>query len=207
MKQSDFVKIEKQLIDLLPEYSIKGSLLYTITRHKMLAGISFEGSSFNKETFFANYFVMPLARPTQHIYFNYGDRLRDGRGTDGWSINKEDLVEELREAIKNQVIPWVSTFESTKEAVRLIKHVASESRNFRIWETGAVMLASYGDTEGAILFSDRCLKACDISIPWHREIVEYLEKLKKACLASPPSLESLLDSWVQNNLLTLKLSS
>lgn len=207
MKTSDFVKIEKQLLDILPGYTIKGSLIYAPIEHRMLRGLSFEGSSFNKETFFVWYFVMPLALPTQYLYFSFGDRLRDHRGTDGWSVNQTDVIKELRDEVRNQALPWLAMFDSPVGAITLTKRLASESTNFRTWETAAGMLLTYGDIEGAIILIDRCLEVCDFSIPWHRDIAKYLDELKNACMESPQALETLLNSRTEQNLINLKLKT
>lgn len=205
MKKSDFTKIGKQLLDMLPRYVVKGDLVYVLAEHRLLGGMCFEGSSFNKETFFVNYFVMPLAKPTQFLYFNFGDRLRDRRGTDGWSATQSDLVEELRIAVKSQVIPWISTFESPREATALINKWANEVQNYRIWETGAVLLASYGDIDGAVVLVDRFFEVCDFSMPWHRNVAEQLNELKEACMESPQALETLLNLRTEQTLINLKL--
>lgn len=205
MKKSDFAKIGKQLLDLMPRYTVKGDLVYGLTDYRLLCGMSFEGSSFNKETFFVNYFVMPLAKPTQFLYFNFGDRLRDRRGTDGWSATQIDLIEELRIAVKSQFVPWISIFESPREATSLINKWADEAQNYRIWETGAVLLASYGDIGGAVVLIDRFFEVCDFSMPWHRYVAEHLDELKKACMESPQALETLLDSRAEKTLTHLKL--
>lgn len=205
MKKSDFTKIGKQLLDMLPRYTVKGDLVYVFAEHRLLGGMSFEGSSFNKETFFVNYFVMPLAKPTQFLYFNFGDRLRDRRGTDGWSVTQINLIEELRIAVMSQVVPWISTFESPREATSLINKWANEVQNYRIWETGAVLLASYGDIDGAVVLIDRFFEVCDFSMPWHRDVAEQLDELKKACMEGPQALETLLDSRTEQTLNNLKL--
>jgi hypothetical protein len=207
MKKIDFIKIGKQFLDLLPNYTINGDLIFTLTEHRVLRGFCFEGSAFNKETFFVNFFIMPLALPTQTLYFNCGNRLRDCQGADAWSTNQKDLIEELRNAVKNQAIPWFSTFDSPRETIFFIKKWVSESKNFRTWETGAALLASYADIEGALAFIDRCLEVCDLSILWHRDIAEQLKELKKACLDNPLALETLLDYWTKETLITLKLTA
>ena len=86
MTTKEFVSLEKRLLPELPGFAIKGPLMLIRPVECMLRGISFEGSSFDKTSFYVTMFVMPLCVPTNHLYLNFGSRVRRAEGGDRWSI-------------------------------------------------------------------------------------------------------------------------
>jgi hypothetical protein len=205
VKTKDFAKIGKGLLELLPAYSVKGSLVYSITTHNVLRGVSFEGSSFDRSSFYIWFFVMPLSLPTDTLYFNLGERLRDRQGGDRWDINQPDVLSEIKLQFENQAVPWLATFESAITAIDAVKKMSDIAPNVRSLEASAVLLASYGDTEGTQLLINRCLSMVDSLIAWQREVAEQLGKLSKACMESNQAVEGLLGSWSEKSSLIKKL--
>ena len=70
MTTKEFIALEKSLLPDLPDFAVKGPLMFIPPAERLLRGISFEGSSFDKTSFYVTVFVMPLCIPTKHLYFN-----------------------------------------------------------------------------------------------------------------------------------------
>jgi hypothetical protein len=105
MKTKDFVQLERQLIQDLPGYTVSGPMIVKCPIDQVLRGLSFEGSSFDANTFFVWFFFLPLCIPTTHLYFNFGQRLRNSNGGDAWHVNALDLLSDLRAAISQRPCP------------------------------------------------------------------------------------------------------
>jgi hypothetical protein len=108
----EFVSLEKSLLPEFPGFVIKGPLMFIPPAESLLRGISFEGSSFDKTSFYVTVFIMPLCVPMRFLYFNFGSRVRLRGGGDRWNAGMPNLVTELSHALKLQAVPFLSRVES-----------------------------------------------------------------------------------------------
>jgi hypothetical protein len=100
MTTKEFVALGKSLLPKLPGFAVKGSLMFIPPVECVLRGIHFDGSSFDKRSFSVTTFALPLCVPTNHLYLNFGTRVRHKGGGDRWSMRTPDLREELATALK-----------------------------------------------------------------------------------------------------------
>src|ERR1022692_1005569 len=108
MTTKQLVALETSLLPELPGFAIKGWLMLLHPLGSLLRGICFERSGFDKHAFYPNVFVMPLCVPTPHVTLNFGFRLRDQRGMDGWDIETPGVAGELLASIKAEAVPLQS---------------------------------------------------------------------------------------------------
>src|SRR5467141_254392 len=127
MKTTDFVGLERQLIQSMPGWAISGPMIVMCPSERVLRGIAFEGSSFDAKTFFVWFFFLPLCVPTKHLYFNFGGRLRTANGGDVWNTDTE-LLTHLRGAISDQALPYLSGVESLEGMIQKL-NLSSEAEN------------------------------------------------------------------------------
>ncbi len=101
MKSTYLRKLFKTyMAENLPDFSIKGHLIYHTEIDLILRGLSFEDSAFDANTFNIYVFVQPLFLPTQYLWFNFGERLHQltKKGTDKWwTISSQNEPQIMRE--------------------------------------------------------------------------------------------------------------
>jgi hypothetical protein len=168
----------------------------------VLRGISFEGSSFDKESFYATVFVLPLCVPTRHLYFNFGDRIRGVAGGDRWNGNAMDALLELRDAIKRDALPFLSRVESLHGFIELAQ--AFSMQNPHTSEAIAYAWARSGEVTRANEELNRLARLLDLKIPWQREMAERAGTLKVK-LANPADAQRQLEAWEAETLQNLGL--
>lgn len=75
----------------------------------LMQGIYFDDSSKNKDSVYIYFFVLPLFVPTEHLYFNYGARMKRSEGNEMWQYADafhEVFDNELENAVQSQALPY-----------------------------------------------------------------------------------------------------
>jgi len=203
MTRAEFVSLEKKLLPALSGFAIKGSLIFVPPVRTLLRGISFEGSSFDKASFYVNFFVMPLFVPTEHLYFNFGNRVRHRKGGDRWSREDPGLVEELGDALKQQALPF---FSRATDLVSFAELAASfSSRNPHTPNAIGFALARAGRGNQAIDVLDQVLTHLDLSVAWQHTIADLSRRLKTMLIEDPEKAQGQLETWENETVRNLGL--
>jgi hypothetical protein len=193
MTRAEFVSLEKKLLPVLPGFAIKGSLIFVPPVRKLLRGISFEGSSFDKASFYINFFVFPLCVPTEHLYFNFGNRVRKRNGGDRWSKEDPKLVEELRDALKQQALPFLSR---AKDLAGFAELAASfSSRNPHTATAIGFALARASRSNQAVEVLGQLQTQLDLSVEWQRAIGDLSKHLRAKLITDPEGAQQQLEAW------------
>ncbi|HET6324474.1 MAG TPA: hypothetical protein VFG04_07220 [Planctomycetaceae bacterium] len=192
MTTKEIVSLEKSLLPDLPSFAIKGPLMFVAPAEHLLRGISFEGSSFDKASFAVTTFVMPLCVPTNHLYLNFGNRVRHKGGGDRWTMGMPNLVAELGSALKLQAVPFLSRAESLLDFVEVAK---SFSGNPHTPKVIAFALARAGQTKQAVEVLDQLLSQLDLNVAWQREISDQAKALRSKLVTNPIEAQQQLDAW------------
>ncbi len=87
MTAKQFVALGKDLLQQLPIFAIKGKIMVLLPMEHFLRGISFDPSAFNRTSFSATAFIMPLFVPSPHLTLNFANRVRKREGGDRWDAN------------------------------------------------------------------------------------------------------------------------
>ena len=124
MRHRGFTALGKGLLPRMPGFAIKGSMIYASPVGCILRGLDFEGSSFDRNSFYATVFAMPLCVPTDHLYFNFGDRLQIANA-DRWDINSPSVHADLASAVEQQGVPFLRRAESLLGFVEVAKSKSS----------------------------------------------------------------------------------
>ncbi len=106
--------------------------MYALPLGHVLRGFCCDPSGFDKDRFAVYKFCLPLYVPTTHVYFTFGDRLRDDGGCDILCSMKDDsLVASLTAHMQCDGIPFLSSVTGPREminaAARLLKPWKSTS--------------------------------------------------------------------------------
>lgn len=200
-----FISLENSLLPALPGFGVKGRLMVLSPLNHLLRGINFEGSSFNKTSFYATMFVMPLCVPTKSLYFNFGRRIRRKENGDRWSTEMLNLVEELIDALTLQAVPFLSPVESLHDFVKLAKTFSIE--NPHTSKAIAFALARAGEDKQAISVIDQLLHRLDMKVPWQVEIGDMARDLMSKLIKDPAEAYKQLKMWEAETISNLGLDN
>lgn len=193
MKRAQFVALEKKLLPALPDFTIKGPLVFVSPAQSVLRGINFEGSSFDQESFSVSFFVMPLCVPTEHLYFNFGNRLRNKRGGDRWNKKMPNLVEELCTALTAQAVPFLSRAKTLVDFAEMAGSFSLGNPHTPMAKGFALARAGHGNK--AIHILDQLLTQIDPNVAWQRTIADLSKQLRATLIADPGAAQQQLQAW------------
>jgi hypothetical protein len=203
MKKNDFVALGKRLLPNLPsDFVLEGSLLLIRPVKSVLRGIHFEGSSFDKTSFYAHAFILPLCVPTKFLYFLFGDRLRIA-GADRWNINEPNMLSELSATIKREAVPFFSRVQSIRDVQEIAKSHPNP-KDPHVQQAIAYAAARSGDVARANEELNRLVRSLDLKIPWQREMTQRAETLKVK-LGNSDDAQRQLEAWERETLKNLGL--
>jgi hypothetical protein len=209
MRTKDFVALEKRLLLKLANFTINGPLLFIVPLEHTLRGFHFEGSSFDKESFYVDAFFMPLYVPSQHVHFTFGHRVRDGGG-DRWSTDKAAFEPALEAAVQKE-IPFLAGLNTPLDVANALKPLAQRS-NPHCHEAFAYALAKAGEIHAAVDAIDTLLKLVESlkrvnpRLTWEMEIAERAEFLKTKLTANPDDARAQLAAWESETIRNLGLT-
>lgn len=193
MTNKQFVALEKELLSSLPGFSIRGSLMFLPPVEELVRGFSFEGSSFDKTSFYVSVFVLPLCVPTEYLYFNFGNRVRHGRGADRWSIDRPHLLEELGAALKGQALEFLRPIELLYDFVKVAKSFPLSNPHTR--QAIAYALIRVGEFKKGASVLNELLRQLDLKSDWQREMAERAESLRGKLILNPAEAQRQLETW------------
>ena len=192
MTTKQFVALGKGLLSDSPEFVMKGRLMVLSPLEHILKGICFEPSSFDKDSFYVNVFVLPLFVPTKFVHFLFGGRIRSN-GRDRWGANIPNLIAQLRESVKREALPFLSQITSVSDFVKMAK--SHPSSNPHTPEAIAFALARAGWNKEAIEVIDQLLGQVNLEVSWQREMADMAQLLKSLLLTDPAAAQRQLDAW------------
>lgn len=204
MKKKEIYNLERQLLDYLPGFSINGSLMVLPPEKPILRGIAFDGSGFDKSSFTVTAFLLPLCIPTNHLYFNFGNRIRQSGGGDRWNITNAHLVAELGMALRLQAVPFLSRVTSLLDFVETAKTFSQANPHTR--RAIAYSLARSGRITEAVEVLDQLLAQIDRAIPWQFALAGEADQLKAQLIAHPTEALRQLRTWECNTERSLGLN-
>lgn len=160
----------------------------------ILRGICFEGSSFDKSSFYVWMFWMPLYVLTDELHLTLGKRIcgDDGERWNGVSVG---LLENMAASIQSDALPFLRRLETSNGLVETARDVAAESRNPHAQETLAYVLARVGKTDAAIGEIDVLLDLLDAAVPWQEKLEMRAKLVRGKLLEGPERAAEQLDRW------------
>lgn len=205
MTIKDFVALEKRLIPSLPQFIIKGPLMFIAPLGHTLRGFYFEGSDFDKTSFYVNVFFLPLCVPAEQVSLNFGDRLRI-EGSDRWSVSDPDFETTLGTEMQNAARS-LTALRTPEDVVETLKSRVRYSSDPYIYEAIAYMLARQGKREAALDALDGLVKMLDPSIQWELNMASRAHCLKTKLVESPGQAKKQLDAWESETVRNLGLEA
>jgi hypothetical protein len=205
VKTKEFVMLEKRLLPDLPGFAIKGALLFIPPVEHTLRGFHFEGSDFDKTSFYVWRFFLPLTVPRNHLSFSFGNRLRI-RGADRWSAEEPDFERILTKTMQDEVplLKKLKRLEDVLEALRLLKESSKDPYKH---EAFAYILARAGDIGAAEKALENLLRLLDPSVQWQRDMGNRAQLLRTKLQLSPEQAMHQLRDWEAESIRNLGLQN
>jgi hypothetical protein len=200
----ELTNLEKQLLKDLPDFSLKGRLLFMRPVKPILRGIFFESSSFDKAAFSVTTFILPLCVPTTHLYLNFGNRIRHTGGGDRWNMTKLDLTSELGAALKLQAVPFLSRVTSLLDFVEIAKAFSQANPNTQ--RAIAYSLARAGRVSEGVEVLDQLLDQLDTTVPWQLDLAKEATQVRTQLTTNPTEALRQFQAWEHGTERNLGLS-
>jgi len=108
------------LLPHLPGYYISGRMLLAGPLEHLLRGFFFDASGFDASWFYLQVFVQPLYVPSDHISFNFGQRIA------GWKINKSNEDEVMSQVLLRVREEGLPLLERIQVPLDLAQYVAEQ---------------------------------------------------------------------------------
>jgi hypothetical protein len=192
MRTRDLVEIEKTLLPDLPGFTIKGNMMFMRPVKEILRGLYFEGSDFDKSSFYITFFALPLCVPTTHLYFLFGNKLRIS-GSDRWNAKDPSELAELSTTIRRDAMPFLSRTESLLGFADAAQSLASVNPHTPM--AIAFALARAGHANEALDVLDRLLPQLDLRVAWQSQIADQVKALRAKLVANPSTAQQQLEVW------------
>jgi tetratricopeptide (TPR) repeat protein len=200
--KTKLITLEKRLLAELPGFCLKGRVLLMQPVGLTVCGLNFEGSQYNDTSFYVTKFVLPLCRPTDHLYFNFGDRIRHKGGGDRWNMDMPDLVNDLSTALREAALPFLSRGSTLEGFIEIAETGAQIGRNL---EGLGYALARVGRTEQAVAVLNQLISTSNPSIVWQRELADQARNLRAKLLQDPEGAQECLANWEDETVRNLGL--
>jgi hypothetical protein len=195
--------LEKRLLADLPGFTIKGALIFIPPVEHTLRGFHFEGSDFDKTSFYIWRFFLPLTVPQNHLSFSFGDRLRI-KGADRWSVKDSNFEKILADAMKDE-IPCLNKLKRPEDVVEELMRLKDASKNPYINEAFAYMSARSGNFRAATEALENLLALLDPSVRWQRDMADRAQLLRRTLQLGSDQVMHQLKDWETESILNLGL--
>ncbi|OBZ93243.1 hypothetical protein ADU59_22535 [Pararhizobium polonicum] len=203
MKMNDFAALGRNLLDCLPGYRVKGSLIFAEPIGHVLRGIGFDSSSHSKTSFHMHVFFQPLCIPAKHVHFTLGFRLRDVNGYDGWYSDRSNLVADISKAILVNAAPFLESVATVEGAAKTAE--AMRSSNSHVQEAAALCRILAGDPTKALSQLQE-ITGLDRRIAWQNEQATRIDGLIEMLRTDRAVAERKLRIWQSETALALGVS-
>jgi hypothetical protein len=155
--------------EVLPHFSdciVKGRLLYERSRTGILRAIYVDRTS-NPASSHIYYFVLPLYVPSEHLSFNFGDRLSQAdHGGQGWTLDAGDVgqIQRLIKQISTKKTEFLDKLQTPHEFAEYYSR-AGEMPDIHKDEAVAYSWVMCGDKDKALVALAKVL-AYDAPYKW-----------------------------------------
>ncbi len=199
MTNKQFLALERQLSYCLPGFHVSPGLMHLEPIGRLLRGIAFDGSSFDKISFYVTVFVMPLCVPTTYLYFTYGQRIDDR-----WSVGEPDTVERLAAAITTQALPFLLRTATLEDFIELAEEKRQDDPN-NLWALG-LALARIGRDAEAVDVLGRMERWSGDPVGWVRGLSQRAMAFRQSMLQDASDAREQLQGWELETIEALRLN-
>jgi hypothetical protein len=205
VKVKDLLTIEKRLLPHLPNFSIKGPLVFLQPLGDTLRGFHFESSAFSKRNFYVNVFFMPLYVPAKHLHFTFGHRVG---ANERWTAEQADIDLALRVEMQKE-IPFLASLKTPTDVARSLESLTKPNKagyvNPRCYEALVYALVQAGKTSAAENAIDALLRCVNPTVAWESEVASRVRLLRNRLVEGLESAREQLAAWQAETIRNLGL--
>ncbi len=196
MRKNQFEGLLRNLLHLIPGYSVSGWLLHRPAGHDMLLGFCCDPSGFDPERFALVAFALPLFVPLHGgLHLNFGRRLRDtNRWEIWWNRLGQDTASTLVPAILRANAEFFHPYIIDSDPSDLLRSLGNPSDPY-LAEALAFCHARVGRTSAARHSLKTLTGSLDPAIPWHKSMATRLASLDSLLVHSPGELLTHMAGW------------
>ena len=204
MKSSEIKRLSiKYLLPHLPEFRVKGSLLYVEPVEQLLRGFGFESSGFDRTAIYVWMFVQPLYVRAPDIVLTFGERL--GGGAKTWhpvAGQEEEVMGDILREIRRKGLPFLDQIRTPADLARVASAKAQKAPdNTHVLEVEAyslVLAGRYRDARTVLERIEQLARSLLTANPralWIEEVGTRARLLRETLARSPDEAIALLDQW------------
>ncbi|TME67972.1 MAG: hypothetical protein E6I49_15020 [Chloroflexi bacterium] len=200
MKGTEIAELERRyLLPQLPDFRQLGTLLYKAPVGLVLQGFELDRSQYDKRSLAVFCFVQPLYVPNDHLWFNFGNRLRDlVSNRDWWEIpetNPEAVMRAIAEVVRVKGLPFLAKYQEPEDLASWKDGLGNPNNLEGV--TYSKLLK--GDTRSAkkgLAALAKLATAEEVAIrPWVGDIAARAVQVASALENDPETAKALLASW------------
>lgn len=206
MRKNQFEGLLRNLLHLLPGYSVSGWLLHRPAGHGTLCGFCCDPSGFDPERFALVAFALPLFVPLPGgLHLNFGRRLRDtNRREIWWNRLGQDIHSTLVSAVLRAEAEFFHRHRVDSDPSDLLRSLGNPSDPYLV-EALAFCHARAGRTAAARHSLKTLTGSLDPAVPWHMAMAARLAVLDSLLDAPPGELQLRMNQWTETNRLNLQI--
>ena len=192
MTKKQFAAISRSLAQTLSGFSAKGQLVFVAPVDHTIRGIFLDGSSFDRNLFFAEVFLQPLFVPSSRLVFNVGWRV--GGGAHRWDARSPHLLEELGSEIAGEPLAFLNRAQTPGDVAALAASL-QKTQDPYVQQVIAFALARAGDCTRAVAELRALVALLDDRIEWQGEMAERARRLSAQLRDDPSAAAHQLERW------------
>ena len=210
MTSKQFSAIARKVSHLLPDYVVKGALLFKTTPDAVLVGLNFDGSSRDPKLFRGNALFLPMFVPTEMVHSNYSKRISPKIGQ--WDADDPNLIDCLTKTVRSDAIPFlnaVSTLPGMADFMRtMVVPNVQGYVNPHCQEALAYTLVKLKDVGGAMAMLHQIQKNLSKpTAPWELALKARVQVIEEKLLPNPEAALTQLETWKVETICKLGLEN
>ena len=186
IKKSKIIAIEKALIKIFPQFTLKKDLMIITPLRHILFAIDFHGSQYDDTSLVIEPFIMPLFVPCDFFTLDFSFRLKKEDGKSRWDSTMPDLVSEVANGFRDQALPFLDAVDSCLDFAIMTENYGEREEILR---ARAYALARAGETGRAIEVVDRLLSQSVPLYPHGFRVRDQLRELRFLLIDDPAAAQ------------------
>jgi hypothetical protein len=203
MKTKEIAAIWRKLAPSFPELIIKGKFVFVSTVDDFVRGIYFE-DAYDSTAFYLRALFLPLFVPQDCISFIHGDRIGNALN---WTIENPNLIENLREVIHSQALPFLESVSTLPGVIACVKKDVERDwpryNSHHMEELGYLYIKNGGYSEALRWLKHLQRDLEKETTPWIVDQRNRTQLIEMKLLDSPEVALEQFDEWKRQTIIKL----
>lgn len=206
--------IRKHLLPLMPDFGVKGGLLFVRPIQYVLRGYGFQGSSFDKHIFCVGVFAEPLFIPGGYVAVEGWKRLGTVKGKQDqwWTLtedNERQVMTDVHRLMKREGPVILDKFKTLEDFVK--NAIDRDTNPYSPYPPemvayGAILTGNANKAHEMFDRLETTLRNADCHRDYHDEILERACLVRDTFARNPKKAVAMLSRWRDETAATYKLT-